>query len=104
MLERINFQNISTDEICVCLSNEWEHMMTKQELMEKLDKESFQEINERILKIYLSHAKDIRKCPNSNWNFSGIIEMRAWKDKLQCDIWGTEWQDPLQVISYSKIF
>ena len=78
--------------------------MTKQELIMNLDENSFNEINERMLKTYLSNIKDVRKWPNLKWDFAGIIKPSIWRKKLQWDKWKTEWQDPSQVISYSKSF
>ena len=102
VLERITFQNMSGNEVCKCLSNDCNHMMTKQELIANLGKKDMEEIWDRFLKTYLSNVKDVRKWPNQDWDFAGIIKMKPCKELLQWDKWDTEWQDPSQKFSYSK--
>jgi hypothetical protein len=51
---------------------------------------------------YFINAKDIRKCPNNKWDYTGIIKLKKCGDKLQCNKCDFEWQDPIQKISYSK--
>lgn len=58
------------------------------------------QIDNALLQVYLNKAKDIRRCPNQNCSYAGIIQ--AWSkcsENLKCSSCDTEWRDKQQYTS-----
>jgi len=66
--------------------------------------QAFQEqINQELLSSYLVSTSDVRKCPNLNCSYAGIISISAkCSQPLKCEACQTTWRDPLHLTRKEK--
>ena len=50
-------------------------------------------IGDRLLDIYITNEKDMRKCPAPGCSGAGYIILKSCKDNLVCEICHHEWRD-----------
>jgi len=62
-----------------------------------------EKINEALFQVYIINEKDIRKCPNSNCSYAGMISKLNCKYPFGCVIFGTQWKDSQRFVT-SKSF
>ena len=55
-----------------------------------------------VVKHYLQHAEDVRKCPKSDCSYSGFIQEGFCKEQLQCKKCKTQWSDPAHQSSFKS--
>ena len=54
-----------------------------------------------MLNIVTVNGADYRKCPKSNWNYIGTIDLKPWREMLQWNRWDHQWEDPV-LYSWSR--
>jgi len=52
-----------------------------------------EKINIALFQIYLIKQQDIRKCPNQNCPYAGIMNMSTCTDPFECSLCGTTWRE-----------
>ena len=55
--------------------------------------EQMQKINDKLLNLYISNSKDMRKCPASGCDGAGFIRLKACRENLVCEICSHEWRE-----------
>jgi len=61
-------------------------------------------INEALFQVYLVNEKDIRKCPNPNCSYAGIIGKLNCKFPFECPLCGAQWKDCQQPVTLKNVF
>ena len=52
---------------------------------------------------YANNTVDVRKCPNSNCSYSGILPSGKCTDSLECKSCGQKWRDVSNYTQFEKI-
>eukprot|EP00347_Sterkiella_histriomuscorum_P016315 403353657 len=57
-------------------------------------------INTTAFHHYLSHQEDVRACPSEGCSYRGVINLKACRDNLVCEICNKEWRDISQISNW----
>ena len=66
-------------------------------------KAALEPICEAALKHYANNTADIRKCPNSDCTYSGIIPLKHCREELQCPECKRQWRDVIHFSTSEKL-
>ncbi|CAI2371491.1 unnamed protein product [Moneuplotes crassus] len=86
-----------------CPNYQCEHSLSHIDLITFLGIEMFESINEQYTQIYLSNTEDIRRCPNEECSYAGMIKMESCSDKLRCNKCSFEWREYSQLTDSQKM-
>lgn len=78
--------------------------MKPNDLIDLIGIDQFEKVNVMYTDMYLSHAEDIRRCPNENCNYAGTIELKVCDGPLSCPECDYEWREYTQMSKYQKLF
>jgi len=88
---KITENNSTIDSKITCIMANCKKDMSLQEIYQKMPLSFQQKMDEALLQVYFSKQQDIRKCPNSNCKYAGIINTKSsCTSPLQCDLCGTQ--------------
>ncbi len=97
-----NYYTIDSKTTCIMANCKKE--LCLQDIYERMPLSSQQKMDEALLQVYFSKEKDIRKCPNSNCLFAGIIDTKSsCTSPLQCDLCGTQWRDKQHYTTFENL-
>jgi len=63
------------------------------EIYKNMPSDCQEKINQALFEVYLISEKDIRKCPNSNCNYAGVLNKSKCSSSLECPACETQWKD-----------
>ncbi len=96
--------NYTIDDQTPCIMAGCKKDLCLQEIYNKIPILSQQKMDEVLLQVYFSKQCDIRKCPNFNCSFAGIIDTKSpCTFPLQCDLCETKWRDKQHFTTFEKI-
>jgi len=74
-------------------------------IYEKIPPSCQPKLNDSLLQVYLTQEQDIRKCPNTNCQYAGVISLdSSCNSSLQCDLCGTAWRDKQHYTKSERFF
>jgi len=56
------------------------------DLVNTIGVEEFEKVNELYTDLYISNAEDIRRCPNQDCSYAGVISSESCGEPLQCSV------------------
>ena len=93
-----------SDEIVIpCPYYECKHNLSNADLINTIGPRNFEILNEEYIQIYLSNTDDIRRCPNDNCDYAGVISLKPWSDNLSCPECGYDWRELAQMSTSQKV-
>lgn len=61
-------------------------------------------VNDILFDVYLKKTEDIRKCPNNNCSYAGIIDpSMSCRNNLECGFCGGQWREKLHYTTTEKV-
>jgi len=104
-----NYHN-DLDTQVPCVFSGCKGTLQVQKISSQLSIEHQIRINEELLQAYLNNQQDVRRCPQKNCPYAGIITPKPCSKDLQCELCSATWIDKIQqtklqkVLSYLKGF
>ena len=93
---------ISGEVLIPCPNYQCEHSLMPMDLIKLVGMKNFEKVNETYTQIYLSTTEDVRKCPNEECKYAGIIEFKPCKKPLECPECQYEWTEFVQMTNFAK--
>ena len=100
---KLMMDRLSNEVTIPCPNNGWNHSLTSEDIIKYIGIKAFEEINEQFTDMYCTNAEDIRKCPNNNCDYAGVIELKSCNEPLECDLWENTWREYEQMTIYQKL-
>ena len=101
---KISEKQYTIDSRTTCIMADCKKDMSLQEIYQRIPLSSQQKMDEALLQVYFSRQQDIRKCPDSNCQYAGIINLKkSCTSPLQCSLCGIQWRDKQHYTKFEKI-
>lgn len=78
------------------VNSEWTHQIDFEFIQNNWNKQDIGFISDKYLQIYLNNTTDIRKWPNADWGYAGILGQLPCSDNLTWNKCSYQWKDPSQ--------
>jgi hypothetical protein len=85
-----------------CPNYQCKQSLEIKDLIDFIGIHQFEKINVMFTDMYLSHAEDIRRCPNEKCNYAGTIELKVCHRPLNCPECDYKWREYTQMSKYQK--
>ena len=85
-----------------CPNYQCRQTLLPMDLIDTIGAVEFEKVNEMYTDLYLSHAEDIRRCPNEKCNYAGVIVPEVCSKPLKCSECRFEWREYIQMSQYQK--
>jgi len=95
-------EHFSMENPLKCPSPSCSHLLTEDELVQKMSKKGYKKLNENRLRTYLSETDDIIRCPNPSCKYAGFLSTFHCGKPIVCKECNYSWTDSRQSTSYLK--
>ena len=92
-----------THENIQCLNATCKRPFKVQDVYNKLTQEQQDVINTVLFDVYLKKTDDVRKCPNNECSYAGVITTIPCSSKLECPNCSTQWREKIHHTTTEKI-
>jgi len=86
-----------------CIFSGCKGTLQVQQISSQLTKEHQARVNEELFQAYLNNQQDVRRCPQKNCSYAGIITAKPCSKDLQCELCSTTWGDKIQQTKTHKL-
>ena len=101
---KISENHYTVDSKISCIMMNCKKDLCIEGIYQRMPLSTQQKMDEALLQVYFSKEKDIRKCPNSNCTYAGIINTKSsCTSPLQCDLCGTQWRDKQHYTTFENL-
>jgi len=101
---KINEPSFTLKKNIPCFNRQCRGTCQIQSICHRLPKLVRDKVSQELLNYYLTRTADIRKCPNINCSYAGIINLSQRCSKpLKCEACETTWRDPVHFTATEKI-
>jgi len=101
---KITENQYSIESQVTCILTECKKPYSLQAIYHKMPLQYQRRLDESLLKVYLTREPDVRKCPNHNCNYAGVIKTnQSCKSPLECALCGTTWREKQHYTSYENL-
>ena len=73
--------------------NKWSHNILLDDMYRSFSKDKFESILDKMLNVYIWNMNDIRKWPNQEWSYAGVINTKPCYEDLIWNWWEYRWRD-----------
>jgi len=93
-----------THENILCMDTGCKKPFKIQQVFTQFNQQEQDVINAVLYDVYLKKTEDIRKCPNSQCSYAGVLDTSGpCKDNLECSMCGTQWREKIHYTKFEKI-
>jgi len=101
---KINESSFTLDKRIPCFTRQCPGTFQIRSMFYQFPKFLREKVSQELFNYYLIRTPDIRKCPNSNCTYAGIIKLSQKCSKpLKCEACETNWRDPVHFTVTDKI-
>jgi len=103
LILKIPEHQYSIENQVTCILSECKQPCSLQAIYQRMPLPYQQKLDKTLLQVYLTKEPDIRKCPNQNCNYAGIITTtQSCASPLECGLCGTTWRDKQHYTRYEN--
>ncbi len=93
-----------THENILCMSTACKKPFKVQQVLDQFNQQQQEVINAVLFDVYLKKEEDIRKCPNSQCTYAGVIDTsKSCRNNLECSLCGTQWREKVHYTGFEEM-